>query len=66
VENISATEDLARLRENALHDGVSCLKIQLPDHDYEWIETNAKIERAVKHMQRVREGLGIGIPPTDL
>ena len=42
VENIRTAEDLAHLRETALHDGVSCLKIGLPDHDYEWIETNAK------------------------
>ena len=61
VENIRTAEDLAHLRETALHDGVSCLKIGLPDHDYEWIETNAKIDRAVKHMQRVREGLGDSI-----
>jgi galactonate dehydratase len=61
VENISTAEDLAHLRETALHDGVSCLKIGLADHDYEWIETNAKIDRAVKHMQRVREGLGDSI-----
>ncbi len=61
VEHIRTAEDLAQLRETALHDGVSCLKIGLPDHDYEWIETNAKIDRAVKHMQRVREGLGDSI-----
>jgi galactonate dehydratase len=61
VENISTAEDLAHLRETALQTGVSCLKIGLPDHDYEWIETNAKIDRAVKHMQRVREGLGDSI-----
>jgi galactonate dehydratase len=61
VEKISTPEDLAHLRESALKEGVSCLKIGLPDHDYEWIETNAKIDRAVKSMQRVREGLGDSI-----
>jgi galactonate dehydratase len=61
VERISTAEDLAHLRESALKEGVSCLKIGLPDHDYEWIETNAKIDRAVKSMQRVREGLGDSI-----
>ncbi len=61
VEHIRTAEDLAQLRETALQDGVSCLKIGLPDHDYEWIETNAKIDRAVKDMQRVREGLGDSI-----
>ena len=61
VERIRTAEDLAHLRESALREGVSCLKIGLPDHDYEWIETNAKIDRAVKSMQRVREGLGDSI-----
>ncbi len=45
--NVSTAEDLAHLRENARQEGVSCLKIELPDPDYEWIETNAKIDRAV-------------------
>jgi len=61
VESIRTAEDLAQLRESALREGVSCLKIGLPDNDYEWLETNAKIDRAVKHMQRVREGLGDSI-----
>ena len=61
MEHIRTAEDLAELRETALKEGVSCLKIGLPDHDYEWIETNAKIDRAVKDMQRVREGLGDSI-----
>lgn len=59
--NVSTAEDLAHLRENARQEGVSCLKIELPDPDYEWIETNAKIDRAVKYMQKVREGLGDSI-----
>lgn len=61
VESVRTAEDLAELRENALQEGVSCLKIGLPDQDYEWLETNAKIERAVKGLQRVREGLGDSI-----
>jgi galactonate dehydratase len=61
VESVATAEDLAQLRATALQQGVSCLKLGLPDSDYEWIETNAKIERAVKFMQRVREGLGDSI-----
>ncbi len=61
VENVATSEDLAQLRATALQQGVSCLKLGLPDSDYEWIETNAKIERAVKFMQRAREGLGDSI-----
>lgn len=41
--------------------GISCFKIGLPDQDYEWIETHAKIDQAVKHMQRIREKLGDSI-----
>ena len=41
--------------------GGVCFKIGLPDQDYEWIETHAKIDRAVKHMQRMRERLGDSI-----
>jgi len=61
VESVATAEDLAQLRATALNQGVSCLKLGLPDSDYEWIETNAKIDRAVKFMQRVREGLGDSI-----
>jgi galactonate dehydratase len=61
VEGIETAEKLAQLRQTALEQGVSCLKLGLPDNDYEWIETHAKIDRAVKFMQRVREGLGDSI-----
>jgi galactonate dehydratase len=37
--------------------GVTALKFQLPDL-MEWIETNAKLTRAVKHMETLRAGLG--------
>lgn len=50
-------EELMRLRETAIQDGVSCFKAGLPEY-YEWIERHAKIERAVKSMQLLREGLG--------
>ena len=58
AENARTDEDLARLRQTALSTGVSCFKIGLPDQAYEWIETNAKIDRAIKHMARYREKLG--------
>ena len=61
AENARTDEDLARLRETALSTGVSCFKIGLPDQAYEWIETTAKIDRAVKHMARIREKLGDSI-----
>src|SRR3954454_14825745 len=37
--------------------GVTALKFQLPTY-MEWIETNAKLTRAVKSMETIREGLG--------
>src|ERR1051326_5868025 len=55
--NASTREQLAQLRENAHKIGVSCIKAGIPGY-YEWIETHAKIERAVRGMQFLREGLG--------
>jgi galactonate dehydratase len=55
--NPRTKEELAKLRENAASIGVSCLKVGIPDY-YEWIGTRAKIERAVKYLQFLREGLG--------
>src|SRR5436190_1328668 len=45
------------LRDQTRAAGVTALKFQLPDL-LEWIETNAKLTRAVKHMEMLREGLG--------
>jgi galactonate dehydratase len=53
----STREELARLRQTAVRDGVSCFKSGIPGY-YEWIETHAKIERAVKSLEFLREGLG--------
>jgi len=50
-------EQLRALRETAAAAGVTCFKSGIPGY-YEWIETHAKITRAVKHMQMLREGLG--------
>lgn len=50
-------EELEKLRATAGQLGVSCIKSGIPDY-YEWIETHKKIDRAVKSMQLLREGLG--------
>jgi galactonate dehydratase len=50
-------EELQRLRDTAISQGVSCFKTGIPGY-YEWIETHAKIKQAVKSMELLREGLG--------
>jgi len=45
------------LRDKAKQAGVSAFKFQLPDL-LEWVETNAKIKRAVRALEIYREGLG--------
>ncbi len=55
--NPTTKEQLAELREIAFRTGVSCLKSGIPGY-YKWIETHAKIDRAVKSVQALREGLG--------
>ena len=58
--NAKTKEEVARLRETALQEGISCFKTGLPEY-YEWIETHDKIERAIQSIQRWREGLGDAI-----
>jgi galactonate dehydratase len=55
--NPTTKEELAQLRQTAMQTGVSCFKSGIPGY-YEWIETHAKIERALRSMQALREGLG--------
>jgi galactonate dehydratase len=55
--NPRTREDLLKLRATAQSIGVSCLKLGLPEY-YEWIATRAQIDRAVRQMQFLREGLG--------
>jgi galactonate dehydratase len=50
-------EDYARTREIARREGITCFKTGIPGY-YEWIDTNAKITRAVEGLARLREGLG--------
>jgi len=49
-------EEMARLRASAKQLGVTCFKSGIPG-EYEWIETNRKIKRAVESLYRLREGL---------
>ncbi|HZO57277.1 MAG TPA: enolase C-terminal domain-like protein, partial [Bryobacteraceae bacterium] len=55
--NAGSREALQKLRGTAIQLGVSCFKTGIPGY-YEWIETHAKIDRAVKGMQLLRESLG--------
>jgi galactonate dehydratase len=55
--NARTREDLAKLRASAAELGVTCLKGGIPGY-YEWIETHAKIKRAVDQIAVLREGLG--------
>ncbi len=50
-------EDLLRLRETALEQGVSCFKTG-PAGYFEWIETHNRINRAVQQIAALRDGLG--------
>ena len=51
-------EDLARLRETALRDGVTCFKTGPSVPTFEWIETHAKIDQTIKSLVQLRETLG--------
>ena len=50
-------DELQHCATSAIELGVTCFKSGIPGY-YEWIETNDKINRAVKRMQMLREGLG--------
>jgi galactonate dehydratase len=50
-------EAAQKLRDETIAAGVTALKFQLPTY-MEWIETNAKLTRAVKSMETLRLGLG--------
>ena len=50
-------EQLAKVREIALAEGLSCFKSGIPGY-YEWIERRTKIEAAIKAIQMQREVLG--------
>jgi len=50
-------EQLQALRHQAKSLGITAFKSGIPGY-YEWIETNAKITRAVRQIQMLRENLG--------
>lgn len=50
-------DELQKLRETALEQGVSCFKTG-PSGYFEWIEGHARISGAVKQIAALREGLG--------
>ncbi|MBM3740196.1 MAG: galactonate dehydratase [Acidobacteria bacterium] len=50
-------EQAREIGAKARAEGVTALKFQLPDL-LEWVETNAKIKRAVRALEIYREGLG--------
>ncbi|MFB3779005.1 MAG: galactonate dehydratase [Bryobacteraceae bacterium] len=50
-------EQLMKLRETAVEQGVTCFKTGIPGY-YEWLERHAKIDAAVKQLAMMREALG--------
>jgi galactonate dehydratase len=50
-------EEYIKLRESAKSLGVTCFKTGIPGY-YEWIDTHAKIDRAIKGLQMIREAIG--------
>lgn len=57
ADGVRTPDALAKLRETAIQQGVSCFKTGIPGY-YEFIETRKKISAAVKGMQVLRESLG--------
>ncbi len=49
--------EMREVRARARELGVTAIKGGIPGY-YEWIETNAKISQAVKHIETLRENLG--------
>jgi galactonate dehydratase len=50
-------DELRKLRETAASQGITCFKGGIPGY-YEWIDSNEKINAAVRSIQMLREGLG--------
>jgi galactonate dehydratase len=55
--NAFTREQLMKMRETAVQDGVTCFKTGIAGY-YEWIDTHAKIDAAIKRLQMIREALG--------
>ncbi len=50
-------EQLEKLRESAVEQGVTCFKTGIPG-TWEWLERHAKIDNAIRQLAMVREALG--------
>lgn len=53
-------QELERLRETAVRDGVTCFKTGIPGY-WEWIDSSHRIGEAVARMRMIREALGPSI-----
>lgn len=54
-------EQLAELRETAASQGITCVKTGPAARTFEWLDSHAKIDRAIKSLELIREVLGPGI-----
>jgi len=53
----NSREQLLKLRESAVEQGVTCFKTGIPG-SWEWLERHSKIDRAVKQLAMMRDALG--------
>lgn len=51
-------DELQKLRETAVRDGVTCFKTGPSVPTFEWIETHAKIDQVIQQLVQLRETLG--------
>jgi galactonate dehydratase len=51
-------EELVKLRQTAVAQGISCFKTGPGGRTWEWIDSHAKIDASVKRMTMLREALG--------
>ncbi|MCU0247062.1 MAG: galactonate dehydratase [Bryobacter sp.] len=56
--NASTREELVKLRETATSQGITCFKTGPGGRTWEWIDSHAKIDAAIKRLQMLREALG--------
>lgn len=51
-------EELVKLRETAIAQGITCFKTGPGGRTWEWIDSHAKIDASIKRMAMLREALG--------
>jgi galactonate dehydratase len=51
-------DELVKLRETAVRDGVTCFKTGPAGNTFEFIETHQHIDQAIKSLQMIREAIG--------